>query len=84
MAYQRRTEKRTRKTFRNFAKFFSIGMGLIYLGFGIFIIFSDPNQINLDQTFKTILGGILILYGCLRFIRAYHQHTKEKQQKYEE
>lgn len=84
MEYQRKSEKRTRKTFRGFAKFFSIGMGLIYFGFGFFIIFSNPAQLGLDRTFKIILGGILILYGFLRFFRAYQQHTKDKQSRYEE
>lgn len=84
MEYPKKTEKRTRKTFSGFAKFFSIGMGLIYLGFGIFIIFSEPNLIRLDNNVKIILGGVMILYGCLRFLRAYHQHTKERARKYED
>jgi cytochrome c biogenesis protein CcdA len=84
MEYRKKTERTSRKTFGNFAMFFSIGMGLIYFGFGVFVIFSEPGLIAIEPTWKYILGVVLILWGCMRFFRAYQQRTKERHRKYED
>ncbi len=64
---------------RKFVYYFSMLMTLIYVGLGIFIIFADEEQMNLDipQNIKYLLGGILILYGVVRFVRAYKQKSKQ-------
>ncbi|CAN5915973.1 hypothetical protein BH24BAC1_BH24BAC1_35390 [soil metagenome] len=84
MEYERKSEKRTRKTFVNFAQIFSIGMGLIYFAFGVFVIFSEPGTIPIEPNWKYVLGVVLILWGCMRFFRAYQQKTKERTRKYED
>ena len=64
---------------RKFVYYFSMLMTLVYVGLGIFIIFADEQQMNLDipQSMKYLLGGILILYGVVRFVRAYQQKSKK-------
>lgn len=57
--------------YRKFVKYLSLIMGIIYLAFGGFILVNDLP--NISETFKYILGGILILYGFMRLLRAYQQ-----------
>jgi uncharacterized membrane protein len=66
--------------FRKFVMYFSLIMTLIYVMLGVFLIFSDPEQLNLTipDNIRIVLGGILILYGAIRFVRVYQQIRKVK------
>ncbi|WP_242929475.1 hypothetical protein [Pontibacter vulgaris] len=61
-------------------------MTLVYVGAGLFIIFANEQQMNLDMpdTAKNILGGTLILYGIVRFVRTYQQHKQQKHGRFED
>lgn len=66
---------------RKFVFYFSLIMTLIYVGLGIFLIFADEEMMNLDipASMRYLLGGILIIYGIVRFVRAYQQNSKKNE-----
>ncbi|WP_242923734.1 hypothetical protein [Pontibacter liquoris] len=76
---RRREENSSVKFFNKFARGFALLMTLLYVALGLFILLADEQRLNLTipETVKTILGGILILYGVLRFVRVY-QGSKQK------
>lgn len=66
--------------FNKFAKWFALLMTLLYVGLGLFLLLADEKKLNIavPHTVKIILGGILILYGIVRFIRVYQNDSKRK------
>ncbi len=81
MLRPRRGEDKPTVTFFNkFARYFGMLMTLVYVALGLFIMFMDEEQYNLDMsdTARKIFGGTLILYGLVRFIRAYQVNAKSK------
>mgnify|MGYP005757402007 CR=1 FL=1 len=70
--------------FAKFARIFGIFMTLLYLAMGIFIMFASE-RLNLDipDSMKYALGGILILYGIVRFVRVYNS-TRSNRNRYED
>ncbi|MEJ8758571.1 hypothetical protein WG947_16270 [Pontibacter sp. H259] len=79
-------EKPGAPSFSKFVQLFGLLMTLVYLGLGLFILFADAETLNLNMTkeFKYILGGILILYGVIRFMKVYQTITKKERRRYEE
>lgn len=80
-------ERPTNTFFTKFVFYFGLIMTLIYVGLGLFLIFADKDQLNLSipDNIKVILGGVLILYGIIRFIRVWQANTKKKRRsRYEE
>jgi hypothetical protein len=77
---RREDEKPSVTFFNKFARYFGMLMTLVYVALGLFIIFMDAEQYNMDisQATRTIFGGTLILYGIVRFIRAYQVTSKSK------
>lgn len=77
---RRDAEKPSVTFFNKFARYFGMLMTLVYVAVGLFIIFMDAEQYNLDmsETARRIFGGTLILYGIVRFIRAYQVTSKSK------
>lgn len=73
-------EKPNNTFFRKFVMYFSMIMTLIYVMLGVFLIFADERLLNLSipDNIKIVLGGVLILYGLIRFVRVYQQNTKDK------
>lgn len=61
-------------------------MTALYVGGGIFLIFADAETTNLSipQNTRYILGGILILYGIVRFVRVYQANSRNDRNRYEE
>ena len=61
-------------------------MTLAYVAAGIFLIFADEERLNLNMpdTAKNILGGTLILYGIVRFVRTYQQNKQRKHDRFED
>ena len=58
---------------------FVIGMMffLIYLTFGLIIIFWDEIPLTMPYTFRLAFGVILIVYSFLRFIRFFNKEEIE-------
>lgn len=68
----------TVRFFNKFARYFGMLMTLIYVALGLFLMFMDAEQynLNLSDTARMIFGGTLILYGIVRFVRAYQVNSK--------
>ncbi|MBX0334031.1 hypothetical protein K3G39_12360 [Pontibacter sp. HSC-14F20] len=73
-------EKPSVTFFNQFARYFGMLMTLVYVALGLFMIFMDEEQYNLNMsdTARTIFGGVLILYGLIRFVRAYQVNSKSR------
>ncbi len=85
--FRPKREKPNNLFFRKFVMYFSLVMTLIYVMLGVFLIFADEGMMNLSipNNIKIVLGGVLILYGAIRFVRVYQQSTKDnKINKHEE
>ncbi|WP_066508009.1 hypothetical protein [Rufibacter sp. DG15C] len=65
-------------------KYASMFMALVYLGVGLFVIFSSQEQLNVAQNSKYIFGGMLFLYGLFRFVRSYQLYFKKPSSRDEE
>ncbi len=50
---------------------------LIYLTFGLIIIFWDGIPLAMPYTYRLAFGTILIVYSFLRFIRFFNKEEKE-------
>ncbi len=83
---RRKDDNSSVKFFNKFARWFAMLMTLLYVCLGLFILLADQQKLNLNipSTVKTILGGVLILYGVLRFVRAYQSGSKRDDRKYED
>ena len=81
-----RKERPTKNGFAKFVKMFGLLMTVIYIGLGLFILLADAETMNLNMSkdFKYVLGGILILYGIIRFVKVYQTITKKESRRYEE
>lgn len=57
----------------------SLLMALIYVGGGIFLIFSSSsfNFLPITNVQKYALGGTLILYGCFRAYRVWKRKNNQ-------
>ncbi|PSR55996.1 hypothetical protein AHMF7605_22100 [Adhaeribacter arboris] len=55
-------------------KYFALTMCLLYPALGLFIMLSDNSRLALPTNYKVILGIMLIVYGVLRFYRAYKKY----------
>jgi len=73
-------------SFSKFVSIFGMLMTVLYIGLGLLIIFVDAETLNLNMNndFKYILGGVLILYGIIRFMKVYQTITKKERRRYEE
>ena len=72
-----RNPRQSSGSFNRFVYYFSLAMTFLYMGMGIFIIFFGEEYLNLDmqKSFRWILGGVLILYGLLRFMRTIRKNS---------
>ncbi|MFD2512745.1 hypothetical protein ACFSRY_02595 [Pontibacter locisalis] len=76
-----RRDRPTRKNpAQKFVRIFTLLMTLLYVALGLFLIFIDEGQLNLNlpDEVRIVLGGILILYGAARFIRVYQLNKRSK------
>jgi cytochrome c biogenesis protein CcdA len=81
-----RGEKPTSNPAQKFVRIFTLLMTLLYVALGVFLIFIDETQLNLNisDEVRIVLGGILILYGAVRFIRVYKLNKRSKNKTYED
>lgn len=79
-------ERPTASSFNKFVRIFGLLMTTLYVGGGIFLIFADAETMNLSIPNNTryLLGGILILYGIVRFVRVYQANSRKNNNRYEE
>jgi hypothetical protein len=86
MIRPKRERENISTTFSKVVRYFSMLMTLVYAAAGLFIIFADERRLNLDMpdTAKNILGGTLILYGIVRFVRTYQQQKQQKHGRFED
>jgi hypothetical protein len=87
MLRPRREKERPSNTFfTKFVFYFGLLMTSIYVMLGLFLIFADKDQLNLaiPDNIKVILGGVLILYGIIRFVRVWQTNSKKKRRKHDE
>ncbi|WP_276498808.1 hypothetical protein [Pontibacter litorisediminis] len=81
---RRDNDKSQQSVFTKFARIFGIIMTLLYVAMGIFILFAgDSLNLDMPETMKYALGGILILYGIVRFVRVYNS-TRSNRNRYED
>lgn len=78
-------EKPNANFFTKFVRIFGLLMTTLYIVLGVFIMFVDEQtmRLNMSSEFRYVLGGVLILYGIIRFIKVYQANTK-KDRRYEE
>lgn len=78
-------ENQTSNPVQKFVRIFTLLMTLLYVALGLFLMFIDNDSLslNLSKEVKLVLGGILILYGVVRFVRVY-QLNKRSQDKTDE
>jgi len=71
--------------FTKFARIFGLLMTLIYVALGLFVIFGGNSlRLSIGDEVRYMLGGILILYGVVRFVRAYRRNTRNGDNRYED
>ncbi|MEJ8803583.1 hypothetical protein [Pontibacter sp. H249] len=80
-----RKDRSAANTTQKFVRMFGLLMTLLYVGLGIFLIAADKESLNLNisDEVRIVLGGVLILYGAVRFIRV-HQLNKKSRYRDEE
>lgn len=76
----------SRNPVQRFVRIFTLLMTLLYVALGLFLIFIDYTNLNLDLSneVRYVLGGILILYGIARFIRVYQLNKRSNNKTNEE
>ena len=47
---------------------------LIYLTFGLMVIFWEKLPLNMSDNYRTILGVVIICYSFLRFLRFFNKN----------
>lgn len=60
------------------SRYFTMLMAVVYMGLGTFLIAAPPGVFHLTPTTRRIVGGLFILYGLLRFVRAFRQHFRKR------
>jgi hypothetical protein len=82
---KREDNKPSTNYYTKFARIFGLLMTLIYAGLGLFVIFAgDSMSLSIGEEVRYMLGGILILYGIVRFVRMYRSNTRNRNDKYDE
>ena len=77
------TEERLGKSPQRLVRYFVLLMSLVYLGLGIWLLYTANKPVNegleqLPPTARRILGGVLVLYGLIRFLRAAQEYFRQK------
>ncbi|WP_152559800.1 hypothetical protein [Hymenobacter sp. IS2118] len=77
------TEERLGKSPQRVVRYFVLAMSLIYMGLGAWLWWSagqptGESVVQLGKMGRQILGSVFILYGLIRFVRAYLLHFRKK------
>lgn len=86
MQKPKRDDKKPTVSFYNkFARIFGLLMTLVYVALGLFIMFAGDNlNLSVGEEVRYFLGGILILYGIVRFVRVYQSTTRNRNKRHED
>jgi hypothetical protein len=86
MLRPKKEEQRSSANFYSkFARIFGLIMTLVYVALGLFVIFAaDTMRLSIGDEIRYMLGGILILYGIVRFVRLYKSSTRNRNDSYED
>lgn len=60
------------------SRYFTMLMAVVYVGLGAFLIAAPPGIFHLTLTTRRVVGGLFILYGLIRFVRAFRQHFRKR------
>lgn len=78
-------KKPTVSFFNKFARIFGLLMTLVYVALGLFIMFAGDNlNLSIGDEVRYFLGGILILYGVVRFVRVYQTTNRNRNKRNED
>ena len=61
---------------KSMMRYFFLFMTLTYIGLGIYFWLAPLTALNLSLSNRRILGGILVFYGIIRFVRTYQQYFR--------
>jgi len=61
---------------KSLMRYFFLVMTLTYIGLGIYFWLAPLPALNLSLSNRRILGGILVFYGIIRFVRTYQQYFR--------
>ncbi|RDV14116.1 hypothetical protein DXT99_16240 [Pontibacter diazotrophicus] len=76
---ERDDKKPTVSAYNKFARIFGLVMTLVYVALGLFIMFAGDNlNLSVGVEVRYFLGGVLILYGIVRFIRVYQTSKRNR------
>jgi hypothetical protein len=69
-----RKQQKTQSTIRSI---YDYGMGILWLGAGLFFLFSKKMgfDLNFDPLLANIFGGACVLYGLFRMYRGYKKRN---------
>jgi hypothetical protein len=77
------TEERLGKSPQRLVRYFVLVMALVYLGLGIWALWSasqpiaPESAIQMGPTARRVLGGVLVLYGLVRLGRVYYTQFRK-------
>ena len=54
-------------------RYFSLVMSVAYIALGVYLFIASPEAFSLSPAVQQILGGVFVVYGIIRFVRAYRQ-----------
>ncbi len=77
------TEERLGKSPQRLVRYFVLAMALVYVGLGSWLLYSaaEPSGdgfVQMGPTARRVLGGVLVAYGLLRFVRSYLADFRKK------
>lgn len=76
------TEERLGKSPQRLMRYFVLFMALVYVGLGVWLWWSVGRPagdalVKMGPTAQRVLGSVFILYGLVRFSRAYQAHFRK-------
>lgn len=83
------TEERLGKSPQRLVRYFVLVMALVYVGLGIWLLYSSAGPagdgfVQMGPTARRVLGGVLVGYGLLRFVRSYLANFRKKSTAHDE
>jgi len=70
-------EDKKMKAYVNRRAIMDYGMGILYLGAGVFLMIADKVNPDIDllpAPYSYVLGGLLVIYGIFRMYRGYKKN----------
>lgn len=74
---RKRPPRKEPSAYQNVMKYVSLLMVLLYCGMGTYVLVATQAQLPLPEQYRYIIGGMLLFYGFIRFVRAYQIYFKK-------